>query len=325
MSPPAAQVSPEDLNFADPDVAGITRRRRGKAWQFIGVDGASITAEKQRARLLAIGLPPAYRDAWYNPDPAGHIQAYGYDARGRRQYRYHQAFRAAQESAKYEGLVAFGNALPKIRAAVTAALASRRVDRDRVLAAVVRLLDSGSIRIGNETYAQQNNSFGATTLRTRHAAVKDESVHLRFRAKGGVDRRMVLRDRALAATIRRCQDLPGQHLFCFEEPDGSVRSISSGDVNEWLRDVAGIPISAKQFRTWWASVIALDCLSGGDARMGDVMQCVATRLGNTPAVARKSYVHPAVVALIGEELPALRPAGPLALSPGERRLMAVIR
>jgi DNA topoisomerase-1 len=240
-----APDSTATLTFTDLDGPGIARRRRGRSWQFVDPDGRTITCPRTRARLLKLALPPAYADAWYNPDPDGHIQAVGIDARGRRQYRYHPEFRAAQEQAKYEGLARFGAALPAIRDAVAAALADRALGRERVIAAVVRLLDIGFLRVGNEAYARENRSFGATTLRRRHAQVEGARLRLRFRAKSGVERRVTLSDRALAGTVRRCQELPGQHLFCYEASDGSVRPIGSDDVNSWLRDVTGQPVSAR--------------------------------------------------------------------------------
>lgn len=310
------------LRFTDLASPGIRRRRSGRGWCFVDPDGQVIRDADERLRLLAIALPPAYRDAWYNPDPCGHVQATGVDARGRLQYRYHPDFRAAQEDRKFAGLAAFGQALPAIRARAEADLARRGPSRERVVAAVVRLLDLGRIRVGNRRYAEANRSFGATTLLPRHASVKGDRVRLCFRGKSGRRHEMTLSDRSLARAVRTAQDLPGQHLFTFQGEDGTWRPVTSQDVNGWLQEAGGEGITAKMFRTWWASVIGLANSSGG---IGPMLQAVADMLGNTPAIARKSYVHPAVLALARGEGAALpRPAGPRALSGEERRLMGLL-
>lgn len=312
------------LNFTDLDAPGIGRLRKGRGWQFIAPDGTPISCPDTRARLLAVALPPAYREAWYNSDPQGHIQAVGVDARGRRQYRYHPDYRLSQEKAKYDGLGEFGEALPRIRDAVSKALASRRLDRDRVIAAVVRLLDIGHIRVGNEAYARDNQSFGATTLRRRHLKLSGQTLTLRFRGKGGIERQMTLNDRSLSTTVRRCQDLPGQHLFRYQTADGVVHPVTSDDVNGWIRENSGVEVTARQFRTWWASVTALDCITSGMSRRAEVLDCVCGKLGNTPAVARKSYIHPKIMTLIGEEPPRISPRGPRNLHRSERLLMGLL-
>lgn len=315
------------IRFSNLDEPGITRRRSGRHWAFFDAQGKRITDADERQRLLAVALPPAYADAWYNPDARGHIQAFGTDARGRRQYRYHPEWRAAREADKFDGLAAFGTALPRIRRRVERALRARRLSRDHVVAAVVRLLDCGALRIGNEQYARANRSFGATTLRRRHAAVNGRRIRLKFRAKGGVERDIMLADRSLATTVRRCQDLPGQHLFCWLDDAGDVHPVRSEDVNAFLRETGGdAGLTARQFRTWWASVLALDRLrrepgTGLKAMVAEV----AERLGNTPAVARASYIHPKVIALArGEGAMPGRPRGPRALSTPERWLLGLI-
>jgi DNA topoisomerase-1 len=315
-----------ELNFTDVRAPGIRRRAAGKGWCFLDPEGRPIRCAETRARLLAVALPPAYRDAWYNPDPNGHIQAIARDARGRTQYRYHPDFRAAQEAGKFGSLAAFGAALPAIRQAVTRGLAGPALTRDHVIAAVVRLLDLGQLRVGNEQYARENKSFGATTLRRRHARVEGSRVRLRFRAKGGVDRLLVLNDRHLARAVRRCQDLPGQHLFAWEDAAGDIHPVRSQDVNAWLQTEGGAGITAKQFRTWWASVLALAAIEANPALgLKGMLGIVADQLGNTPAITRKSYVHPQVIAIAkGERPPPGRPRGPLALQPEERRLMALL-
>lgn len=310
------------LSYTDPGTAGIRRRRAGRGWCFVDPEGRVIRDAEERMRLLAVALPPAYRQAWYNPDPCGHVQATGVDARGRLQYRYHPDFRAAQEDRKFASLAAFGRALPAIRDRVAADLALKGAARDRVVAAVVRLLDLGRIRVGNQRYAEANRSFGATTLLPGHAAVTGDRVRLCFRGKGGRRHEMTLSDRALARTVRAAQDLPGQHLFTFRGEDGAWRPVTSQDVNGWLQEVGGPGITAKQFRTWWASVIGLANSSEG---LGPMLEAVSAMLGNTPAIARQSYVHPAVVACAQEagRVP-LRPQGPRALAPDERRLLGLL-
>ncbi len=316
------------LRFTDPDGPGIRRIRKGRGWCFIDPDGRIIRCADTRARLLALALPPAYRGAWYNPDAKGHIQAHGIDARGRRQYRYHPDYRARQDAEKYARLADFGQRLPRIRRAAGRALRRRRLDQERVIAAVVRLLDLGQLRIGNESYARANRSYGATTLRRRHAKVSPAgTVHLRFRGKGGVERRVALSDRALARTIRQCQELPGQHLFVWEDAEGTPRRLGSEEVNAWLRATSrSEEMSARQFRTWWASVLALEALATGEATtLSAMLGLVAGRLGNTPAVTRRSYVHPDVIAVAKGERPLpRRPRGPMTLSPPERRLMGLL-
>lgn len=312
------------LTFTDLTIPGIRRERTDAGWRFRDPAGRAIRDTAEQARLLAIGLPPAYADAWYNPDPAGHIQAIGIDARGRRQYRYHPGFRAHRETAKFDTLPQFGLALPRIRSRVTRDLSRRGACRERVVAAIVRLLDLGRIRIGNERYARENRSFGATTLRMRHVAVKGDRVQLLFRAKHGVQRRLTLGDRSLVRVVKHCQDLPGQHLFCYEDPAGEVRPIGSHDVNAYIREIAGDGLSAKNFRTWWASAIALDAAARG-ASLADALEEVADMLGNTPAVTRKSYVHPAVIEVLkGDRACPTRGRGPRALSGAERRLLALL-
>lgn len=310
------------LTFTEPGTPGFRRRRAGRGWCFLDTEGRVITDPDQRRRLLAIALPPAYREAWFNPDPTGHVQAKGLDARGRLQYRYHPAFRAAQEDRKFAGLAEFGAALPAIRAQVQADLALKGPARDRVIAAVVRLLDLGRLRVGNQRYAQANRSYGATTLLARHAAVRGDSIRLCFRGKSGRRQEMTLSDRTLARAVRTAQDLPGQNLFTYHADDGEWRPVTSQDVNAWLQGIAGEGVTAKQFRTWWGSVIGL---SNSGEGVGPMLDAVSAMLGNTPAIARKSYIHPAVTAMArGDWTATLHPCGPRTLQPDERRLMGLL-
>lgn len=297
---------------------------------YLSPSGRKVRAAHVRARLDAIALPPAYVDAWYCANPRGHIQAIGMDARGRRQYRYHPDWRAHAEAEKFALCARFGEALPAIRRRVERDLARRDLTRDRVIAAVVRLLDSGSVRIGNREYARENRSFGATTLRSRHVAVSGERVRLRFTGKSGRVQDITLADRRLAGVVRRCLDLPGQHLFQYVDGDGRLHPVGSVDVNQWLRVCCG-DFTAKSFRTWHASVIAYAVLarSKGTARMRDVLDEVASRLGNTPAVARNSYVHPLLIRILSGETDwqsewGLRPRASRWLSRDERGFLHLL-
>ncbi len=285
------------LIFVDDSLPGLTRRMwRGK-WAYFDVAGQRITDGEEVARLNAIALPPAYSDAWFAPAGNAHILATGFDAKGRKQYRYHPGFRAERDAAKFDGCVQFGRLLPLIRARVESDLAHRRLDADRAIASIVRLLDSGGIRIGNEAYVAANNSYGATTLRMRHARLRGETLHLSFQAKSGKARAMRVTDRGLARFVRKVQDLPGQHLFRYVADDGSVHPVNSCDVNTYIRETMGSDFTAKHFRTWVASALAFRTLheAGEAVPLKHLLTTVADRLGNTPAIARASYIHPAVL------------------------------
>ena len=275
---------------------GISRKRIGRYWAYFDSDGKRITDRDEIDRLNAIGLPPAYDKAWFCADPEGHLQATGVDARGRKQYRYHARFREKRDSAKYEGLVEFGKALPKLRRRVEQDLKRRKLERDTVLAAVVRLLDTEHIRIGNEQYARENKSFGATTLRTRHLRRKGQALMMRFTGKHGIVHQVKITDSNLKRICKRCQELPGQTLFQYVNGDGEPKPVTSGDVNDYIKQATGGDFTAKHFRTWSASVIAFDQMlkKAEDARISvkTVVEPVAEALGNTPAISRKSYVHP---------------------------------
>ena len=288
------------LSYCDDSKPGITRRRMGRAWGYFDAAGKRITDRDEIDRLNGVGLPPAYRDAWYCPKPNGHIQAVGWDDKGRKQYRYHPDFREAQEASKYERTREFGQALPRLRRRVSADLRRRTMSRDRAVAAVVRLLDIGHIRVGNEAYAQANKSFGATTLRKRHARVKGGTVRLRFKAKSGKDCECSLSDRSLARFVRACQDLDDQHLFAWLDAQGDAHPVTSSDVNAYIREATGEDFTAKHFRTWAASVTAFEALAAAehDLSLKALLEPVTEKLGNTPAIARKSYVHPRLIALI---------------------------
>ena len=287
------------LRFTDLDAPGITRKRIGRAWGYFDAKGKRITDRDEIDRLNAVGLPPAYEDAWFCPDPDGHIQATGVDARGRKQYRYHKDFRARQEADKYAGCLEFGKALAKIRRRVDKDLKRRKLDKDRVVAAVVRLLDEEKVRVGNRQYARENKSFGATTLLSRHVKRKHGRLTMRFTGKHGIVHEIGLTDARLARVVKRAQELPGQALFQYVNGDGVPQAVNSADVNDYIREASGGDFTAKHFRTWGASVIAFDQLlkKEDDARISvaTVVEPVAEALGNTPAMSRKSYVHPVLI------------------------------
>lgn len=293
------------LRHCNDKIPGITRKRAGHGWAYFLPGGERITDREEIDRLNRIALPPAYSDAWYCPYPNGHIQATGVDARGRKQYRYHPDFRAQQEADKYERCADFGRALPRLRARVNKDLAGRRLARDTVVAAVVRLLDLGHIRVGNEAYAKRNKSFGATTLRNRHVRVKGPRLRLEYVGKSGKKQRLTIEDRRLARIVRRTQDLPGQHLFEYLDGEGAPHPVTSEDVNDYIREATGTDFTAKHFRTWGASLLAfehiLDVSKDGKISLKPMLEAVAAALGNTPAISRKSYIHPALIELCRSE------------------------
>ncbi len=309
MSRPArSDASAAGLRYVSPGSPGITRRRAGRGFRYETASGAAIRDAAALKRIRAIVIPPAWTDVWICANPDGHIQATGRDARGRLQYRYHARFRARRDRDKFSRLVRFGIALPRIRRVVRRDLARRGLPREKVLAAVVRLLETTSFRIGNEQYARLNRSFGISTLRRRHAQVSGGSVRFRFRGKGGRLEERTLVDRGLAAVIRRCQDLPGQTLFQYlDDDDADERAVTSEDVNEYLRAAAGADeFSAKDFRTWVASVLAHRALRVESIR--EAIRQTAEQLNDTVAVTRNSYVHPAVLAKAASMAPAVRRA-----------------
>ena len=289
---------PPGLVHVDDDVAGITRRKAGHGWAYFDSAGKRITDRDEIDRLNSIALPPAYSDAWFSPSPHGHILARGLDARGRRQYRYHPDFRAEGEARKFAQCANFGEALPRLRRQVVKDLAARGLGHDTVTAAVIRLLDRAAIRVGNECYAKANRSFGATTLRQRHAEVSGRALRIAFRAKSGKEKEVELTDAALARLVRRLGDLPGQHLFQYV--DGDTRSpVTSDDVNRYIQAAMGENFTAKDFRTWAGSVKAFELLADAkeDLRLNALAAEVAEFLGNTPTIAKGSYIHPALLDL----------------------------
>ncbi len=285
--------------YCDDSEPGITRRKMRHGWGYWDSDGTRITDRDEIDRLNAVGLPPAYRDAWYCPKPNGHIQAVGWDEKGRKQYRYHPDFREKREAAKYDLCAAFGRALPKLRKRVAADLRKRSHTKERTIAAMVRLLDTCHLRIGNEGYAKANKSFGLSTLRDRHASFRGSTLRLCYKAKSGKQKLLTITDRSLSRFVKKCQDLPGQKLFQYVGADGEPHPVSSSDVNDYIRDAMGQDFTAKHFRTWGASVLAFEALVSAPRDIGlkTMLEPVTEALGNTPAIARKSYVHPLLIAI----------------------------
>ena len=278
---------------------GFTRKRVGRYWAYFDAKGERITDREVIERLNAIGLPPAYVDAWFCADSNGHLQATGIDARGRKQYRYHPNFRTTAEARKFAGLLEFGKALPNLRRTVEKHLNQRKLNREAVLAAVVRLLDIEYLRVGNEQYAKANKSFGATTLLRRHVKETGRTLKMRFAGKGGILREVTITDRRLGRVVRKCQELPGQALFQYVNGDGEPQPITSADVNDYIREATGGEFTAKHFRTWGASAIAFEKLMEASEErkvsVNTMIEPVAEALGNTVAISRKSYVHPALI------------------------------
>jgi DNA topoisomerase I len=301
---PADSALEAGLRYVTDARPGIQRRRAGKGFTYIGADGRRITDGAKLAWIRGLAIPPAWTDVWICPSQQGHLQATGRDARGRKQYRYHPDWRAARDDAKYERMIAFGQALPRIRRRVDRDLRRHGLPRERVLAAVVRLLEKTPVRVGNEEYARDNSSYGLTTLRDRHAKVGAARIRFRFRGKGGKPHEIELSDARLARIVSRCQDLPGQELFGYLDADGEVRSVGSEDVNEYLREISGQEFTAKDFRTWAGTVLAawalrelsdVDSQAPAKRNVVRAVKRVAEWLGNTPAVSRASYVHPSII------------------------------
>jgi DNA topoisomerase-1 len=305
IAPDPVEVAEEaGLRYVSDDQPGYTRKAKGDDFEYFDTDGKNIRDEKRLLRIKRIGIPPAYKDVWICPAPNGHIQATGRDARGRKQYRYHERWREVRDENKYERMVVFGKALPKIRRRVNRDLKRRGLPREKVLATVVQLLERTFIRIGNEEYAKENKSFGLTTLRNRHVDVTATKLKFTFRGKSGKDHEVDVTDRRLAKIIRQLQDLPGQEVFQYLNDREERRKVTSEDVNEYLREITGEDFTAKDFRTWAGTVLAAMALNAQEAfenktqakkNIKDAISAVAKILGNTPAICRKCYVHPAVL------------------------------
>lgn len=292
------------LRYATDLEPGIRRVPDGEKFRYLEPDGTEVTDPLTLDRIRKLAIPPAYRNVWICRSPHGHLQAVGRDSRGRKQYRYHVRWRLVRDEAKFDRMLAFGRVLPTIRAQVEKDLALPNLSRSRVLAAVIRLLEATLARVGNEEYARDNVSYGLTTLRNRHVHVAGHKLVLDFRGKHGVRHHIELADRKLARIIARCRELPGQSLFAYLDENDEVRTIGSDDVNDYLQDISGEEITAKDFRTWAATNLAAIALSGLEAvdshakakkNVVHAVEQVAKRLGNTPAICRKCYIHPAIL------------------------------
>jgi DNA topoisomerase-1 len=301
--PEAAKAA--GLRYTTDAIPGIRRVKRRGGFSFIGADGKTIADKGEIARIKSLAVPPAYTDVWICPLPNGHLQATGRDARGRKQYRYHKRWRAVRDENKFDRMVEFAKALPAIRAALARDIALPGMPREKVLATIVSLMASTAIRIGNEEYARDNDSYGLTTLREEHVDVKGATVRFHFRGKSGKEHHVTVRDKRIARIIKRSQDLPGQQLFEYLDDDGTAHPVRSEDVNEYLRAISDGDFTAKDFRTWEATMMCALGLAALEAKeqsqtdrkklVTDVIATVAQHLGNTPTVCKKSYIYPGVV------------------------------
>jgi DNA topoisomerase I len=292
------------LRYVSDKTPGITRKRAGASFVYLDPGGKKIHDPDVLLRIRALVIPPAWEQVWICPDERGHIQAVGRDQRGRKQYRYHPRWREVRDETKYEKMIAFVHALPVIRQRVKRDLARPGLPREKVLAAVVRLLETTLIRVGNDEYANSNNSYGLTTLQDRHARISGSQIRFRFKGKSGVEHEIDLDDRHLAKIVRKCQALPGAELLQYVDENSVVRDIGSGDVNDYLREIAGQEFTAKDFRTWAGTVLAARALQAFEAvdskarmkkNIVQAIEAVAKKLGNTRAVCKKCYIHPAVL------------------------------
>ena len=292
-----------DLHYVDDSSSGITRRMLKGRFAYFLPSGEKLEDVDEIERINKLAIPPAYTDVWICPDPMGHMQATGRDARGRKQYRYHARWREIRDCNKYERTLAFGKALPKLRVRLEKNLALRGMPREKVMALILQLLESTLIRIGNSRYARENRSYGLTTLRAHHVDVRGAAIRFRFRGKSGVKHQMTLKNQRLARLLRRCMELPGQHLFQYLDEDEQPRAVSSSDVNQFIQALTGDDFTAKDYRTWAGSVLALEALRKRDwqpeavakRNLVETVREVSRQLGNTPAICRQCYIHPAVL------------------------------
>jgi len=313
---------PPGLRYVDDSRPGYTRAWKNGAFVYSNTQGTPLSDDADIKRINALAIPPAYTNVWICPDSRGHLQATGRDARGRKQYRYHPRWRETRDATKYERMLAFGAVLPKLRARVTRDLELEGMPRDKVLATVVRLLDTTLVRVGSEEYARENKSYGLTTLRKKHLSVKAGTLRFQFRGKSGIEHDVSVSDPRIARIIKRCMDLPGHDLFQYLDANGERHTVSSSDINDYLHDITGADFTAKDYRTWAGSVFALAALrklaweTVTEARkhvVGTIKE-VSKMLRNTPAVCRKCYVHPAVIEAfeageLADELPPSRRSG----------------
>jgi len=292
------------LKYVSDGFAGITRKRAGSGWVYFAPNGTRIRDADKRKRLNSLAIPPAWTDVWICPDPDGHIQATARDARGRKQYRYHASYREARDRSKFRHMLEFSEVVPMLREQIERDLRGDTLDRNQLLATVIRLLDRTLIRVGNDEYARENKSFGLTTLRRRHLQLSGSSLRFSFRGKSGIEHNVAITDRRLARIIQRCQELPGQEIFQYLDTAGKRQAVSSDDVNDRLREITGRDITAKDFRTWGGTMSAAMALAAmgpaasrreADRNVIKALDIVCERLGNTRTVCRKYYVHPALI------------------------------
>jgi DNA topoisomerase-1 len=292
------------LRYVSDNRAGIARKKTSTGFSYRRPDGARLTDRAALRRIKSLVIPPAWTDVWICPTANGHIQATGRDARGRKQYKYHQKFRETRESAKFEHVMSFAKLLPKIRKTAREHMAKPGLPRQKVLAAVVHLLETTLIRVGNDDYARQNKSYGLTTLKNRHVAVNGSEVRFRFTGKSGKQWSLAMKDRRVARIIKSCQELPGQELLQYRDENGDTHDVTSSDVNAYLREITGEDITAKDFRTWSGTVLAalaleeartFDSAAQAKRNLRQAVEHVAARLGNTPTICRKCYIHPEVI------------------------------
>ena len=308
VTPPTAElagaVKQAKLRYVSDHEPGLGRKRAGKGFSYLGLDGKRIKDKALRKRLDALVIPPAWTDVWICSDAHGHIQATGRDERGRKQYLYHPEWHRVRDTAKFDRMLGFGKLLPRIRRRVQKDLALPGLPKDKVLAAVVKLLETTLIRVGNTSYAKENGSYGLTTIRKKHAHVSGQTVTFDFVGKSGKAWDIELKDKKIAKIVQKCEELPGYELFKYYDEDGELQDLESGDVNAYLKDVTGEDISAKDFRTWAGTVLATFTLTGlepsqtktqATKNVTAAIKEVAKKLGNTPAVCRRSYVHPDVI------------------------------
>jgi DNA topoisomerase I len=297
---PEGSAREAGLRYVNDARPGLSRQGAGTGFRYLTPDGRVVRDQQTLARIRKLAIPPAWEEVWICVQADGHLQATGRDARGRKQYRYHSRWREVRDETKYGRMLAFSKALPRIRRRVTQDLALSGLPRDKVLAAVVRLLETTRIRVGNEEYARANDSFGLTTLRTRQVRVRGSTMSFRFRGKSGVQHSVALSDRKLATLVRRMRDLPGYELFQYLDEAGETRAVDSADVNDYLKAIAGEEFTSKDFRTWAGTVLAAEALHtleapAGKQKLTQAIETVARQLGNTKAVCRKCYIHPAVI------------------------------
>lgn len=303
-SDPIACAKAANLHYTSDREPGITRKIQGKAFKYYDTQGKPIRDKETLQRIKKLAIPPAYTEVWICPSVKGHLQATGRDAKGRKQYRYHSEWRAIRDTTKYHRMLAFGNALPSIRKRITMDLEKPGLSKEKVLATVVKLLESTLIRVGNTEYSKANHSYGLTTLRKKHVDVEGSTVYFDFQGKSGKDWSIDVFDKKVARVIKRCEEIPGHQLFKYLDENGERHFIDSADVNEYLQQISGLDITAKDFRTWAGTVLAtialkefeaFDSAAQGKKNVVQAIETVAKRLGNTPSICRKCYIHPNII------------------------------